>query len=59
MSSLLAVRIDRVSRSVVDFAGLIQRAESNGWRLVMLEPDLDFATASGRFAANVLAAAAR
>lgn len=57
-AALLAVRIDRVSRSVADFAGLMERAARRGWSLVMLSPSLDTADASGRFTTHVLSAAA-
>lgn len=57
-AALLVVRIDRVSRSMHDFSGLLERADRNGWRLVMLSPDLDTGDPSGRFTSHVLAAAA-
>lgn len=56
--ALLALRLDRVSRSVADFAGLLARAKKRGWRLVMLSPDLDTEDPAGKFTAHVLAAAA-
>ncbi|WZH52908.1 MAG: recombinase family protein [Nocardioides alkalitolerans] len=57
-AALLAVRIDRLSRSVLDFANLLARADSHGWALVMLSPDIDTSDPSGRFSVNVLVAAA-
>src|SRR4051812_47038336 len=36
--SLIAVRLDRVSRSVADFAGLLARAKKRSWRIVLLSP---------------------
>ena len=56
---LLAVRLDRVSRSVADFAGLLDRAARRGWGLVLLSPNIDTADPAGRFTANVLASAAQ
>lgn len=56
---LLAVRLDRVSRSVADFAGLLDRAERKRWGLVLLSPNIDTADPAGRFTANVLASAAQ
>jgi DNA invertase Pin-like site-specific DNA recombinase len=56
--ALLAVRLDRISRSVADFAGLLARARSKKWRLVLLSPNLDTEEAAGKFTAHVLAAAA-
>lgn len=57
--SLLSIRLDRISRSVADFAGLIDRAGRQGWGLVLLSPALDLADPAGRFTANVLASAAQ
>jgi len=56
--ALIAVRLDRISRSVADFAGLMRRAQRRSWRLVLLSPDLDTQDPAGRFTAHVLAAAA-
>lgn len=56
--ALLVLRLDRVSRSVADFAGLVARANHRGWRLVICDPALDTADGAGRFTAHVLAAAA-
>jgi DNA invertase Pin-like site-specific DNA recombinase len=57
-NALMAIRLDRVSRSVVDFAGLLARAKRRSWRLVLLSPNLDTEDAAGKFTAHVLAAAA-
>lgn len=56
---LLAIRLDRVSRSVADFAGLLDRAGRKAWGLVLLSPNIDTADPAGRFTANVLASAAQ
>jgi DNA invertase Pin-like site-specific DNA recombinase len=56
--ALMAIRIDRVSRSVADFAGLMDRAARRGWEIVMLSPSLDTSDPSGRFTTHVLSAAA-
>lgn len=55
---LLAVRLDRVSRSVVDFAGLIERAQRKSWGLVFTATAIDTTDASGRFSAHIHIAAA-
>lgn len=57
--ALLSVRLDRISRSVADFAALLDRAEHKGWGLVLLSPALDLADPAGQFVANVLASAAQ
>lgn len=56
---LLSVRLDRVSRSVADFAGLLDRAGRKGWGLALLSPNIDTSDAAGRFTGNVLASAAQ
>ncbi|WP_460691965.1 recombinase family protein [Neomicrococcus lactis] len=50
---LLAVRIDRISRSVEDFAGLMGRSRRESWAMVLSEMDLDTTTSQGEFMANV------
>jgi DNA invertase Pin-like site-specific DNA recombinase len=56
--ALVATKIDRVSRSVADFATLVCRANTRGWALVVLDIGLDLTTPMGKFTANVLCAAA-
>jgi len=55
---LVVAKLDRLSRSVLDFAQLLKRAERERWSVVVLELDLDTGTAIGTFAVNVLAAVA-
>ncbi|KRF24769.1 hypothetical protein ASG95_09820 [Phycicoccus sp. Soil803] len=55
---LIALRLDRLSRSVADFAALLARARRRSWRVVLLDPALDTEDAAGKFTAHVLAAAA-
>lgn len=55
---LMAVRLDRLSRSVADFTGLMDRAERHGWNLHVADLGLDTTTPSGRLVAQVLAATA-
>lgn len=38
---LVAAKIDRVSRSTTDFAKLLDHAEKKGWKLVVLDADVD------------------
>lgn len=56
---LLSIRLDRVSRSVADFAGLLDRSAKRGWGLVLLSPNIDTTDPAGRFTGNVLASAAQ
>ncbi|TCK25431.1 recombinase family protein [Pseudonocardia endophytica] len=55
---LVAAKLDRVSRSVRDFAGLLDRAQRNGWRLVLLDLG-DTSTPAGEMTANIIASAAQ
>ena len=55
---LVASKVDRVSRSTEDFARLLNRAEKNGWAVVVLDCDVDTTTAAGRLVVNVVSAAA-
>ncbi|MBP2216792.1 recombinase family protein [Arthrobacter sp. CAN_C5] len=56
---LLSIRLDRVSRSVADFAGLLDRSVKRCWGLVLLSPNIDTTDPAGRFTGNVLASAAQ
>lgn len=57
--AILAMRLDRLSRSVRDFADLMERADRKGWGIVLADGALDTTTPAGRFSANVLASAAQ
>jgi DNA invertase Pin-like site-specific DNA recombinase len=52
---LLVAKLDRLSRSLMDFAGLMERADRNRWALVALDLGVDTSTPSGEMMANVLA----
>ncbi len=51
---LVVASLDRLSRSLVDFLGLIERSAAEGWALAVLDFDLDTSTANGRLVANLL-----
>lgn len=51
---LLVAKQDRVSRSVHDFAGMIERASKDGWRIVV-PGDADMSTTSGETQALLMA----
>jgi len=51
---LMASKLDRISRSVVDFGTVIAQAKRDGWALVVLDSDIDMSTAAGKMVANVL-----
>lgn len=54
-SVLVVSKLDRLSRSLLDFAMLMERARSEGWQLVVLDLALDTTTASGELMASVMA----
>lgn len=55
----MAVRLDRISRSLSDFAGLLDLATRKGWGLVLQSPNIDTSDPAGRFTVDVLASAAQ
>ena len=55
---LFVTRIDRLARSTKDFLSIIDRANTNGWRLIMLDLNLDTATYQGRFVVTIMSALA-
>jgi DNA invertase Pin-like site-specific DNA recombinase len=57
--ALVVARLDRLSRSVLDFTGLVKCAQDAGWRIVVLDLGLDMTTPQGELAANIFAAFAR
>jgi DNA invertase Pin-like site-specific DNA recombinase len=58
-SALVVAKLDRLSRSLSDFASLMARAQARHWNLVALDLGIDLATAAGEFMANVMASAAQ
>lgn len=57
--ALLALRLDRISRSVRDLADILDRARRKGWALVTAEADVDSASPSGEFLWHVLGSASQ
>lgn len=53
---LAVARLDRLSRSMLDFATIMERSRSEGWALVTIDLGVDTSTPSGRLLANVFAA---
>ena len=49
-------RLDRLSRSLIDFAGLMERARRKGWDLAALDLGVDTSTPQGEMVATVIAA---
>ena len=54
-ANLVVSKLDRLSRSVHDFTGLVDRSKRNSWSLVVLDLGVDTSTAAGQMMANVLA----
>jgi DNA invertase Pin-like site-specific DNA recombinase len=57
-STLAAAKLDRISRSVIDAASLMELATQAGFAIVALDVGIDTSTAAGRLVANVLASVA-
>ena len=57
--TLVVAKLDRLSRSLLDFAELMARAQRNGWNLVALDLGIDLSTPAGEFLASVMASAAQ
>lgn len=55
-SILVVSKLDRLSRSLLDFATLMDRARREGWELVVLDLAIDTTIPSGALMANVMAA---
>lgn len=54
-SILVVSKLDRLSRSLLDFASLMDKARREGWQLVVLDLAIDTTTPSGQLMANVMA----
>lgn len=53
-AGLLVAKMDRLSRSVVDGAGLMERARQEDWTLHFADLDIDTSTPAGEMAANII-----
>ncbi len=51
---LIVTKLDRLARSVVEAANIIQGARRQGWSLVVLDLNLDLTTAAGRMMARAV-----
>lgn len=58
-AALVVAKLDRLSRSLLDFASLMAQSQKRGWALVALDLGVDTTTPAGEFLANVLASAAQ
>jgi DNA invertase Pin-like site-specific DNA recombinase len=53
--ALVVGKLDRLTRSVKDFAELLERSTREGWALIVLDMDVDTSTPVGEAMANVFA----
>jgi DNA invertase Pin-like site-specific DNA recombinase len=53
--ALVVAKLDRLSRSMLDFTATMARAQRRGWALVALDAPVDTTTPAGEAMANVLA----
>jgi DNA invertase Pin-like site-specific DNA recombinase len=56
--ALIVTRIDRLARSTTDFLQIVDQANKQGWRLIMLDLNLDTSSYQGRFVVTVMSALA-
>jgi DNA invertase Pin-like site-specific DNA recombinase len=52
---LIVARLDRLTRSLLDFASIIERATKGGWTVVAVEQGFDLSKPEGRMLAGILA----
>ncbi|HEX6393118.1 MAG TPA: recombinase family protein [Acidimicrobiales bacterium] len=57
-SVLVVAKLDRLSRSIADFAALVRRAEREGWSIVACDLGIDMESPTGGLLANVTASVA-
>ena len=55
---LVAAKLDRLSRSVVDFGELLCEASDHDYAVTVLDPDVDLSTPNGRLVARVICSVA-
>jgi DNA invertase Pin-like site-specific DNA recombinase len=55
---LVVAKLDRLSRSLVDFAGLLERARREKWAIVALDLGVDTTSGAGELVASVMASVA-
>jgi DNA invertase Pin-like site-specific DNA recombinase len=58
-SVLVVSKLDRLSRSLLDFATLMETARSQGWEIVVLDLAIDTSAPSGQLMASVMASFAQ
>ena len=51
----MVAKLDRPSRSLLDFAGIVERSRKHGWSLIALDLGVDTFTPSGEMMASAIA----
>lgn len=51
---LVVAKLDRLSRSVMDFAAIMETAKGESWSVVVLDMDVDMTTSMGELVANIM-----
>lgn len=57
--ALVVSKLDRLSRSVLDFAGVMETAQKERWALVVLDLAVDTTTTNGKLIAHIMIALAQ
>jgi DNA invertase Pin-like site-specific DNA recombinase len=58
VAGIVVAKLDRLSKSVIDFGKLLAEANGGGWNIVGLDFGLDLSTPQGKLVANLLMSAA-
>ena len=56
---LIVAKLDRLSRSVLDFAAVMESAAAEGWSVVVIDLGVDTTTTHGELIANIMIALAQ
>lgn len=59
VGGIVVAKLDRLSRSVADFARVLELARSRGWALVAIDLGVDTSTPTGELVANVMMSVAQ
>lgn len=57
--ALVVSKLDRLSRSLADFAHMLETANKQGWGVVAIDLGIDTTTPTGELVANIMAAVSR
>lgn len=58
-AGLVVAKLDRLSRSIQDFSGILELSQKQGWKLAMLDLDLDTSAPQGEMMAHIFASFAQ